>query len=323
MKKWISVLILFFVQVTLMFSEGPAPDITATTDETPTSFFVLKGFTFQDFLVVGVVISILILSLVVVRMLIVLNLQVKRLAKARETNDPHAVLDGPDWFETFTRKFYGLKPLSMEKDLIMEEHEYDGIVELKNGMPPWLQAFFVVTIIFAVSYWTYYMVLDAGPDQYEEYQIQLEKANIEKEKRNKLYANSIDENNVELTNSAADLDKGKLIFTDNCATCHKVSAGGDSGPNLTDEYWIHGGGIKNIFKTIKYGFIEKGMPSWSDKLNPLQVKQVASFVISLQGSNPPDGKSPQGEIWKDVPVSGDSLSVSKDSLLVNKKDSLK
>ncbi len=320
MKRLISIFWVFIIGIGSLWAEAVPAETTEMVSTEQPSIVPLKNFTFQDFLIVGTVISIILLCLVIIRLLVVLNLQVKRLAKARATNDPHAILDEPSWFETSLQKFYGLKPMSMEGELIMDDHEYDGIVELKNGMPPWMQAFFAVTVVFAISYWTYYMVLDIGPDQYEEYQTQVDIANKKKEERNKLYANSIDETNVELTKDASDLSKGKSIFVENCATCHKESGGGDSGPNLTDQYWIHGGGIKNVFKTIKYGFVEKGMPGWSDKLNPLQIKQVASYVISLQGSNPPDGKEPKGELWVEE-LATDSLVVKNDSL--NIEDTLK
>lgn len=322
MKRLISIFLVFILGVGASFAETLPMDTTGTVTAEPGSIVPLKNFTFQDFLIVATVICVILLCFIIIRLLVVLNLQVKRLAKARATNDPNAVLDEPSRFETSLQKFYGLKPLSMEGELIMDDHEYDGIVELKNGMPPWLQAFFAVTVLFAISYWTYYMVLGVGPDQYQEYQTQVDIANKKKEERNKMYANSIDENNVELTTEAADLDKGKSIFIENCATCHKETGGGDSGPNLTDQYWIHGGGIKNIFKTVKYGFVEKGMPGWSDKLNPLQIKQVASYVMSLQGSNPPGAKEPKGELWVEQEIK-DSTGAKTDSLNIEIKDSLK
>jgi cytochrome c oxidase cbb3-type subunit 3 len=85
----------------------------------------------------------------------------------------------------------------------------------------------------------------------------------------------------------------------NCAACHGQKGEGVVGPNLTDAYWIHGGGIKNVFKTIKYGVPAKGMIAWETQLSPSQIQKVASYVLTLQGTNPPNGKAPEGEIWKD------------------------
>lgn len=305
MKKIIIVLLAFIPGI--IFSQD------ANTSE-PT---VKPSFGFEEVLLFSTLVLIGLSLFFIIYQTAVIKSQIRLLQRRRELNDHTAVLDEPSFFEGIAKRFIGLKPIEMEGELIMEDHEYDGIVELKNGMPPWLQAFFGVTILFAVSYITYYYVLNIGKDQYQEYQMQIDKANKEKEERNKIYANSINEENVTLSVEQSDLDKGKQIFIDNCATCHKANAGGDSGPNLTDEYWIHGGGIKNIFKTIKNGYIEKGMPDWQTKLNPLQIQQVSSYIISLKGSNPEGAKSPQGEIWVDNGVANDSVSVKTDSLSID------
>jgi cytochrome c oxidase cbb3-type subunit 3 len=103
-----------------------------------------------------------------------------------------------------------------------------------------------------------------------------------------------------------DLEAGKAIFKTNCVPCHGPEAGGIVGPNLTDKYWIHGGGIKNVFKTIKDGVPAKGMISWQAVLKPKQIQEVASYVLSLQGTKPANPKAPQGTIWE-----GDSTQVSQ------------
>lgn len=304
----------FLFSFLLLTSSYAADEATTDIPGVTNKWMVLKGFTFQDFVMLATVLLIVVTTFFIIYQLIVMRMQIKLLDKVRETKDPHAILDDGTWLERFSKKFSGLHPLEKEGELIMEDHEYDGIVELKNGMPPWLQAFFIVTVLFGVSYLTYYYVLKIGPDQYQEYQMELDKANKQKEERDKLMAGSIDETNVELSTDETDLAKGKNIFIDNCATCHKEHGEGDSGPNLTDQYWIHGGGIKNVFKTIKIGYVEKGMRSWADVLSPLQIKQVSSYVLSLQGTNPPNAKPPQGELWTGEEVSIDSNSVKTDSL---------
>ena len=107
-------------------------------------------------------------------------------------------------------------------------------------------------------------------------------------------AESITEDNVVYLIDATAIEKGAAIFKGNCATCHGQLGEGGAGPNLTDEYWIHGGGIKNVFKTIKYGVPAKGMIAWQSQFSPSQMQKVSSYVLSLQGSNPPNAKSPQG-----------------------------
>jgi cytochrome c oxidase cbb3-type subunit 3 len=310
MKKRIALLTLSWVAGISLF----AADVAETTT---TAAPAKSGFSLEDLIIIFTILLMVIVTFFIVYQLSVMRMQMQLLQKIIVTKDPKAILDNGTWLERFSKKFIGLKPLEMEGELIMEEHEYDGIVELKNGMPPWLQAFFLVTVIFAVSYWTYYMVLKAGPDQYQEYQMQVDKATKQKEERNKLYANSIDENNVELSTDPDDLKKGKDLFIENCASCHRADAGGDSGPNLTDQYWIHGGGIKNVFKTVKIGYVEKGMRSWIEVLNPLQIRQVSSYVLSLQGSNPAGAKSPQGELWTGEKPIADSTQVPTDTLKVD------
>jgi cytochrome c oxidase cbb3-type subunit 3 len=116
-------------------------------------------------------------------------------------------------------------------------------------------------------------------------------------------AASVDENTAVALTDAASLAAGKDIFLTYCKACHGETAGGyegSVGPNLTDRFWIHGGGMKNVFSSIKYGWPEKGMQSWKKDLKPVEIHQVASFILSLQGSNPPNAKAPQGEEWKDV-----------------------
>ena len=102
-----------------------------------------------------------------------------------------------------------------------------------------------------------------------------------------------------LLEGEGDIAKGKSIFTGKCIACHGETGGGNAiGPNLTDKYWLHGGDIKDLFKTIKYGVPAKGMQSWQTQLRPNEMQQVASFILSLQGSNPPNAKAPQGDLYE-------------------------
>ena len=190
-------------------------------------------------------------------------------------------------------KLLSLKPLSEEKDLLME-HEFDGIQELDNPTPAWFMVLFYGTIAFAVCYLLIYHVFGIGQLQYDEYKSEMARADIEKRIYLSKAANQVDENTVKLVHDPAVIEAGKAIFTQNCVPCHGEHAQGVIGPNLTDDFWLHGGKINNLFKTIKYGVAAKGMPTWEGKLSPKQISDVANYVKSLHGTNPPGAKEPQG-----------------------------
>ncbi len=205
-----------------------------------------------------------------------------------------------------------------EEQELLTDHDYDGIRELDNGMPPWLKYMFVGTIIFGVSYLINYHIIRGSMLQTAEYQKELSDANIQMEEFRKKSANSVDETNVKLFTDASELSEGKNIFKTNCSACHGQNGEGTVGPNLTDDYWIHGGDIQSIFKTIKYGVVEKGMKAWQTDISPAQMALVASYIKSLKGSNPANPKEKQGDLF----VEGSQLAQS-DSLTVFKNDSLK
>lgn len=178
-------------------------------------------------------------------------------------------------------------------------HNYDGIRELDNVTPPWFKAAFIASIVFAFGYMYRYHVVRSAPLMIEEYNIAMKKAAAEHEEFLKNQKNSIDENTITLL-GAEDVSAGKAVFTKNCIACHGNEGQGNAvGPNLTDDYWIHGGSIKDVFKTIKYGYVEKGMKSWKDELSPLQIAQAASFIKSIRGTNAPAAKEPQGELYQE------------------------
>lgn len=190
-------------------------------------------------------------------------------------------------------KLMSLRPLSEEKDMIME-HEYDGIQELDNPTPAWFMYLFYGSIIFAIGYLLNYHVFHTGQLQYQEYQTEVKQADIAKQAFLSKSANRVDENTVKVATDAAVLAAGKKIFLQTCAPCHGEHAQGVVGPNLTDDYWLHGHTISDLFKTIKYGVAAKGMPTWEKQLSPKQIADVANYVISLHGTNPAGAKEPQG-----------------------------
>jgi cytochrome c oxidase cbb3-type subunit 3 len=188
-------------------------------------------------------------------------------------------------------------PIEKEAEIMMD-HDYDGIKELDSKIPPWFSWLFILTIIFAAYYMLQYHVFASGKVSQQEYEQEMKKAADEKESLIKSGA-LVNEETVQLLTDAASLQKGKEIFEANCIACHAADGGGIVGPNLTDDYWIHGGGIKNVFKTIKYGVVEKGMIAWQTQLNANQMQDVASYVISLHGTTPAASKAPEGQLWKE------------------------
>jgi len=190
-------------------------------------------------------------------------------------------------------KILSLKPMSEEQSLIIP-HEYDGIQELNNPTPAWFMYLFYVTIIFAVGYLFIYHVFGVGQLQDAEYKTEMAFAAEEKASFLAKSTNKVDENTVKLTSDAGVLTAGKSIFQERCAACHGNNGQGMVGPNLTDDYWLHGNKINEVFKTIKYGVQSKGMPTWESQLTPKQISDVANFVESLHGSNPANPKEPQG-----------------------------
>lgn len=194
-----------------------------------------------------------------------------------------------------------------QEETIMLDHDYDGIKELDNNLPPWWKYGFYLTILIGIVYLINYHIMGTAPLQKEEYLRSVKKAELEVAEFMKKSANNVDENTVKLLTSASDLAAGKDAFIATCAACHGRAGEGGVGPNLTDEYWVHGGSVKDIFKTIKYGWPDKGMKSWKDDFSPMQIAQMTSFIRSLKGTNPPNQKEKQGELYTEQAVPNDSI----------------
>ena len=199
------------------------------------------------------------------------------------------------WWDRFN------KSVSIDKEQDVQlDHDYDGIKELDNSLPPWWIYGFYFTILFAGVYMYRYHISKSSPLQVEE--LAIEKIQAEKDKVAFMatLANNVDETSIAYNPTAELLAEGKVIFVKNCVSCHGPEAQGASiGPNLTDEYWIHKGGIKDIFKTIKNGVQEKGMIPWGQQLSNAQIAAVATFIKSLQESHPTNPKAPQGDKYEE------------------------
>ena len=212
--------------------------------------------------------------------------------------------------------------VAIEKESeITLDHNYDGIIELDNDLPPWWKYGFYLTIVFAVVYMVNHHVIGKNMLQADEYNTSIQMANIAKEEYQKKNANNVNENSVTMLTDQAEIVKGETIYKENCFACHGKLGEGGVGPNLTDDYWLHGGSIKNIFSSIKYGWPDKGMKAWQADFSPVQIHQLASYIKTLKGSNPVNAKAPQGELYTESAIVSDSAKTDSTSI-VPLKDSL-
>jgi len=201
------------------------------------------------------------------------------------------------WINEKYIKLLGSKPIQEEHEIILD-HNYDGIKELDNDLPPWWLYGFYASIIFAVIYLFKYEVFD-GDSQIDELATEYAEAKIAIEEYKRTAKDLVDFNTVELLTEASDLSSGQKIFEVNCIACHQADGGGGIGPNLADEHWILGGGIKNVFKTVSEGGRDgKGMIAWKQSLKPAEIAQVASYVLQFQGTTPAQPKPAEGDVWK-------------------------
>lgn len=213
-----------------------------------------------------------------------------------------------DWWRKTYKKILDKKPVEKESEILLD-HDYDGIRELDNNLPPWWLYGFYATIIFAFVYMFYYHVF-GGTTQTEEYLTEVAEAQQAVDEYKKNATGLFTANTVELLTGESDIKSGNAIFTANCVACHKVDAGGGIGPNLVDSYWILGGGIKNVFNTITEGGRPgKGMVAWKTNLKPDEIAQVSSYILSLHGSTPLDPKEPEGELYIDPDARVDGIEV--------------
>lgn len=213
-----------------------------------------------------------------------------------EVEEPTYVESGPNWAQNILRSLTDAVPVKEEKE-VLTDHDYDGIQELDNNLPPWWKWMFYISIGWAVVYLIYFHVLQIGPLQEEEYKNNMAQAEQEVQAYLEAMALNVDENTVELVLDESRINSGKSTYMALCKQCHGAGGEGGVGPNLTDDYWIHGGRIKDVFKTVKYGVPQKGMISWEAQLSPVQIQNVSTFIMTLRGTNPPNPKAPQGELY--------------------------
>jgi cytochrome c oxidase cbb3-type subunit III len=213
-----------------------------------------------------------------------------------------------NWWTTMNRQFFTKAvPVEKEEDILLD-HDYDGIKELDNALPPWWKYGFYFTIVVGALYLLRYHVWKTGPDPQQEYDQEMRVAAAQVEEYRKKSGDMGDEKTVTMAD-ATGIAEGDKIFHANCFACHGAKGEGGVGPNLTDDYWLHGGTINAIFKTIKFGVPEKGMQAWEKTYSPAQIKNLASYIKTLAGTNPPNAKTPQGDLFQE----SQSTTVKKDS----------
>ena len=177
------------------------------------------------------------------------------------------------------------------------EHSYDGIQELDNPMPRWWVYLFWATIIFSILYFFNVPGFGVGKGRIADYDRDIAAAASADAKRKAAQpAGASGEQLAAMTKDASVVALGKQVFGQNCAACHRADAGGQIGPNLADDYWLHGGTLEQIHKTVVDGVLEKGMPPWGKVLKPNQLDAVVAYIYTLRGTNPPNPKAPQGDL---------------------------
>jgi cytochrome c oxidase cbb3-type subunit 3 len=209
------------------------------------------------------------------------------------------IANRPSIWKKLLQKLTAAKPIENEHDILLD-HDYDGIKELDNHLPPWWKYGFYLSIVVSVFYIINYHIKpiwDEGYSQLAEYEAENVTAEIAIAEYRKKAVDQVDESSVVQLTDAPSLGKGKAKFTELCMACHGDIGQGGIGPNLTDQFWLHGGDIKSVFTTIKYGVADKGMIAWKDEMKPGEMQAVASYILSLGGSNPPGAKEPQGELY--------------------------
>ncbi|MEP7165713.1 MAG: cbb3-type cytochrome c oxidase N-terminal domain-containing protein [Ferruginibacter sp.] len=272
-----------------------------------TSFWILAAVIFTELLVIAFM------------MFSIRRIQVELLPQAPKVE----MLALKQFWQYLDKKLF-TRAVAVEKEAdILLDHDYDGIKELDNALPPWWKYGFIITIVVAFVYLLNFHVLGYGKNPTEEYQEEIVKAQEAKELYESKNANKIDETNLKMP-AAAGIAAGKEIFTSVCWACHGKQGEGGAGPNLTDDHWLHKGSLADIYQSIKHGYPDKGMQSWEKNFTPNEINDLAGFIITLRGTTPPNPKEAQGELYKDTPDTDSTIlkttvEIKKDTAAIIKK----
>ncbi len=185
-------------------------------------------------------------------------------------------------------------------------HELDGIKEYDNPMPGWLMAIWWGSLIFSAAYLVFYALSFGEGSMEAEYRGQTQAA-LDRVQAHFDANPLVPPSPADLLAGAADpavLDLGATRFGKSCASCHGEKAQGLIGPNLTDDRWIHGGAVEQVFQSVAKGWPAKGMPPWGRAMKPEELAALVSYVRSLQGSNPPNPRAPEGDPFTPEPIPG-------------------
>lgn len=180
-------------------------------------------------------------------------------------------------------------------DELIAGHKYDGIREYDNPIPGWLSLLFWGTIVWSVLY-----IIGIQLDYIDDYGTALEQSQ-QKLAYQRAEAESEGPGVEDLKKAVGDEERiasGKQVYNAQCVSCHGEKGGGMVGPNLTDKHWIHGGSLSDIYKTIDEGVSDAGMPAWGPQLSQKEMVDVVAFVRSIQGTDPPDAKPPEGDKYE-------------------------
>ena len=284
------------LSVLLASSVMPAIGQQAAADADPNFYtnFLSNGLLlFAGLAIAGALLAVIQLLNIMIKM------QQIKIYQEQGIEIPQEVVQEP--VESFWQRQYkrwtNVVPVEQEQEILFN-HDYDGIRELDNSLPPWWVAMFFLTIAFSGVYMLYYHVTGIGEGSAAAYEAEMKEAKIAVAAFQAKQAQKVDEENLQPLTGDGDIAAGQTLFKTNCVACHGALGEGGVGPNMTDPYWIHGGGIKNIYLTIKNGVPEKGMIAWKNQLRPADMHRLASYILTLQGSNPPNGKAPEGEVYQ-------------------------
>ena len=303
-KTLVLLMISFF---SLFFTDSIAQ--TATTESVPpvaenfgglssTTFYALTGVIMIE------IIAILFLSFVIKRMY-------EELLPEQAAGESYLSKLTIWWSNMDKKIFTKATPVEQEAD-VMLDHDYDGIRELDNALPPWWKYGFYITIVIGVIYMFNFHVMGIGKNPTQEYTYEMELAQQKKEQYEAMNKDKIDENNVPMENAAGIASGSELYHQPGmCLSCHGANGEGGAGPNLTDDYWIHKGSLNDIYHSIKVGYPDKGMQSWEKSFSPKQISQLTSYIKSIKGTNPANALPPKGDLWVDSGT--DTTTVKKDS----------
>ena len=189
--------------------------------------------------------------------------------------------------------------MSDPQDPLLLDHEADGIKELDNNLPRWWVWLFYLTIAYAGGYLVYYHVVRAGDLQEAEFNREWTRGEEIKNAALARFETSL--GSLTASSDPVFLSKGHQTYQTMCAPCHRVDGGGLVGPNLCDDYWVHGSNFVDSLKIIINGVPEKGMLTWKGVLKPAEIHAVASYIYTFRGSKPPNPKPPENQQQPEKP----------------------